>query len=185
MEKNINLKTKVQIMDKEAIQRALMRLSYEIIEKKIDPANLVIVGIKTRGIPLAEILQKNIIKNTGVEPLLGSVDIQFYRDDLNKISDIPQVQKVSLPFDINNKEIVLVDDVLFTGRTVRAAIDALFDNGRPARVSLAILVDRGHRELPIRPDFVGKNVPTSLDEVIRVRIEPIDEKTNVEICERI
>lgn len=177
------LKVKVQLMDEDALHRALMRLSYEIIEKKPNMDKLVLVGIETRGVPLAKEIQANILKISNVSVPLERLNIQYYRDDLEKISDIPQVEKAHFTCDINDAEIILVDDVLYTGRTARAAIDALFDIGRPAKVSLAILVDRGHRELPIRPDFIGKNVPTSSEEVISVNLKDIDGKTNVEICE--
>lgn len=177
------LNVKVELMDEDALHRALMRLSYEIIEKKPNMNKLVLVGIETRGVPLANEIQANILKISNVSVPLERLNIQYYRDDLEKISDIPQVEKPHFASDINDAEVVLVDDVLYTGRTARAAIDALFDIGRPAKVSLAILVDRGHRELPIRPDFIGKNVPTSNEEVISVNLKDIDGKTNVEICE--
>ena len=180
-----NLQPKVQLMDEETMHRTLMRLSYEIIEKKIDLDKLVLIGIETRGVPLAKEIHENITNISHTTPLLATLNIKYYRDDLETVSEHPQVEKPTFDFDINDKEVVLVDDVLYTGRTVRAAIDAIFDIGRPARVSLAILIDRGHRELPIRPDFIGKNVPTSNDEVIKVNIAPIDDKTNVEICEEI
>ncbi len=178
-----NLRPKVQIMDEDTIHRTLMRLSYEIIEKKIDLDRLVLVGIETRGVLIANEIHANIKKIANKETILTSLNIKYYRDDLEKVATHPQVKTPQFDFDINDKEVVLVDDVLYTGRTVRAAIDAIFDVGRPSRVSLAILVDRGHRELPIRPDFIGKNVPTSLDEIIKVNLMPIDDKTNVEICE--
>ena len=176
--------TKVQLMDEQTMQRALMRISYEIIEKNADLHNLVLAGICTRGVPLAELIQKNIARHTQVMIPLISLDIQYYRDDLEKIAEIPQVKHNEPETDIDDKSVILVDDVLFTGRTVRAAIDALFDMGRPSRVQLAILVDRGHRELPFRADYVGKNVPTSLNEVVQVNIGPVDGKTNVELLEK-
>ena len=182
---NGSLKTKVQIMDEKTLKRTMMRLSYEIVEKNEDLSDIVLVGIKTRGIPLARMLQDNIYKNTQILLPLGSLDISFYRDDLEKVNPNPKVSKSDLPFDINEKKVILVDDVLFTGRTVRAAIDALFDLGRPSKVSLAILIDRGHRELPIRPDYIGKNIPTSLNEVVAVNLEETDGYYNVEIMEKI
>lgn len=178
-----DFKVKVQLMDEDQMHRALMRLSYEIVEKKYDLDKLAIVGIETRGVPLAKEIHSNIKRITGSSVYFGSINIRYYRDDLEKIADIPQVEKPTFDFSVDGKEVVLVDDVLYTGRTARAAIEALFDVGRPAKVGLAILVDRGHRELPIRPDFVGKNVPTSNSEIIAVNLEPIDEKTNVEILE--
>ncbi len=183
MEK-VKLKKKVELMDEKAMKRAMMRLSYEIVEKKTDLEKLVLVGIKTRGYPLAEMLKENLKKIADCDVPLGVLDIKYYRDDLEKVADNPELHKVDLPFSIEGKEVILVDDVLYTGRTVRAAIEAIFDLGRPAKVSLAVLVDRGHRELPFRADYVGKNVPTSQNEVISVNIEPFDETTNVEILEK-
>lgn len=179
-----NFKFKVQLLDELTMFRTIARLSYEIIEKHHELDKLVLIGIKTRGIPLAEMIRENIYKNTGVKIPLGSLDINFYRDDLEKVNIDPLIKKEELPFSINQKEIVLIDDVLFTGRTVRAAIDALFDQGRPDKVSLLVLIDRGHKELPIRADYVGKNIPTSLNEIISVNIKPIDEKNNVELLEK-
>ena len=144
---------------------------------------MVLVGILRRGVPLAETIAANIEKNSGVTVPVGALDITLYRDDLETVADSPRVGTVVLPFSIEGKEVVLVDDVLYTGRTARAAIDALFSAGRPRRIRLAVLVDRGHRELPIRPDYVGKNVPTSQSEVIRVNLPETDGKTDVEIWE--
>ena len=145
---------------------------------------MVLIGIKTRGVPLAEQIAANIETHTGVKVQTCTLDITFCRDDLTKRHDLPTVNTQTLPVDLNDKEVILVDDVLFTGRTVRAAIDAVFRFGRPARIRLVVLVDRGHRELPIRPDFVGKNIPTSLREIIAVHLEAVDGKTNVEIYEQ-
>ena len=184
MANETRLKTKVQLLDEGTVNRTLMRLSYEIVEKSADLSRLVLVGIRTRGVPLAKMIAANIARNSGVELPVGALDITFYRDDLQKVADMPQVTAVpAFSFDITGREVVLVDDVLFTGRTARAAIDALFSMGRPGKIRLAVLVDRGHRELPIRPDYVGKNVPTSMSEVIRVNLPEQDGKTNVEICE--
>lgn len=185
MEKRQAVKPKVQLMDEMAMRRALMRLSYEIVEKGRDLSRLVLVGIRTRGVPLAHILAENIQKNSGVAIPVEELDITFYRDDLEKVADAPQVREPVFGVDLNGKDIILADDVLFTGRTARAAIDALLTIGRPARIGLAVLIDRGHRELPIRPDFVGKNVPTSMSEVIRVNLPETDGKMNVEICDLI
>ncbi len=179
------VKPKVQLMDETSMRRALMRLSYEIVEKGRELSQLVLVGIRTRGVPLAYILAENIKKNSGVDVPVEELDITFYRDDLEKVADSPQVHEPVFSADLNGKDIILVDDVLFTGRTARAAIDALLTAGRPTRIGLAVLVDRGHRELPIRPDFVGKNVPTSMSEVIRVNLPETDGKMNVEICDLI
>lgn len=176
------LETKVQVLDELAVKRALMRISYEIVEKCADLSDLLLVGIRTRGVPIAEIIAENIKNNSGVEIPVGSLDITFYRDDLEKIDDSPKLSSTKITEDINGKEIVLVDDVLYTGRTVRAAIDALFTLGRPGKIRLAVLVDRGHRELPIRPDYVGKNIPTALSEVIKVHMDSTDGKTGVDIC---
>lgn len=179
-----DFKFKVQLLDESAIYRTLARLSYEVIEKHNDLSKLVLIGIKTRGIPIANIIKENILKNTGIDIPVGSLDINFYRDDLEKVDVNPLLKKVELPFSINEKEVIIIDDVIFTGRTVRAAIDALFDQGRPDKVSLLVLIDRGHRELPIRADYVGKNIPTSLNEIISVNIKPVDEKNNVELLEK-
>lgn len=178
-----NLVFKRQIIDEDTIRRTLMRLSYEIIEKNPNLSNIVLIGIKRRGIPLASIIHDNILKQTGINIEIGSLDIKYYRDDLKKVDSNPLVKNEVLNVDVNNKSVIVIDDVLFTGRTVRAAIDALFDVGRPSKISLLVLIDRGHRELPIKADYVGKNIPTSLNEVISVNIPPIDEKTNVEIWE--
>lgn len=183
MESNTNrLETKVQVLDDAAVDRALMRISYEIVEKCSDLSNVILVGIRTRGVPIAKIIAKNIEKNSKVSVPVGSLDITFYRDDLEKIDESPKVGDTKIDGDINGKEVVLVDDVLYTGRTARAAIDALFSLGRPGKIRLAVLIDRGHRELPIRPDYVGKNIPTSLSEVIKVNIDATDGKTGVDIC---
>ena len=176
------LETKVQVLDAAAVNRALMRISYEIVEKCADLSNLMLVGIRTRGVPIAQIIAANIQKNSGVTVPVGSLDNTFYRDALEKIDESPKPSDTTIAGDITGKEIVLVDDVLYTGRTVRAAIDALFSVGRPGKIRLAVLVDRGHRELPIRPDYVGKNIPTALTEVIKVHIDATDNKPGVDIC---
>ncbi len=177
------MKTKAVIMDQNSMQRAITRVAHEILEKNKGTGNLVLVGIKTRGIPLAHRLASKIydIEKTKV-PVL-TLDITLYRDDLTEINQLPIVDENSFNSDIKNKVVVLVDDVIYTGRTVRAALDALVDKGRPKRVELAVLIDRGHRELPIRPDFVGKNVPTSKDELISVNFKEIDKTDKVLIKE--
>ena len=171
----------VRIMDEGAINRALTRISYEIIEQQKDVSDLVIIGIKTRGITLAKRIANKISALEKIKVPVGEVDITLYRDDRHdsKNEKTPILNGTSIPFEIKGKQIILVDDVLFTGRTVRAALDAIMDVDRPKRISLAILIDRGHRELPIRPDFIGKNVPTSLDEVIHVRLTEDDSKEEV------
>ena len=181
---NNSMKKKVQLMDELAVKRALTRLSFEIVEKTEDISNVVLFGIKRRGIPIANILADNIEKHTGIRPLICDLDIFYYRDDLSRISDIPEVKTTKFPFDVTGKEAIIVDDVLYTGRTARAAIEAIFEQGRPSKIGLAVLIDRGHRELPIRPDYIGKNVPTSQKEVVKVNIEGIDELTNVELFEK-
>ena len=171
----------IKIMDEGAISRALTRISYEIIEQQKDVSNLVLIGIKTRGITLAKRIGEKISALEKTNVLVGEVDITLYRDDRHDSGseDAPVLNGTLIPFDIRGKQVVLVDDVLFTGRTVRAALDAIMDIDRPQRISLAILIDRGHRELPIRPDFIGENVPTSLDEVIHVRLMEDDASEEV------
>jgi len=160
---------KLQLMDKDNIRRALMRIAHEISEKNKGVDNLCIVGIRTRGAVLAERLKTCIQQVENKEVPVGILDITLYRDDLTMIGTQPVVHETMIDFDIKDKNVVLVDDVLFTGRTIRAALDALIDFGRPANIQLAVLVDRGHRELPIRADFVGKNIPTSLDQDVKVK----------------
>jgi pyrimidine operon attenuation protein/uracil phosphoribosyltransferase len=165
MAENKNTKT---VMDKDGIDRCLIRIAYEILEKNKGKENLVLVGIRTGGVYLAERLQKKISGiETGKIPL-GILDITLYRDDISTSNKKPRLGKTKIPFSLDEKKVVLVDDVLFTGRTIRAAMDALIDFGRPKVVQLAVLIDRGHRELPIRADFVGKNLPSSLWEAVRV-----------------
>ncbi len=164
----------VQLLDEVAINRALTRISFEITEKAEDINDIVLVGIKTRGVPMANRLADKINEHNGVKPIVASLDITFYRDDLSKLSDMPMVNNDLPNIDITNKEVVLVDDVIYTGRTIRAAIEAIFKMGRPKKISLAILIDRGHRELPIKADYVGKNVPTSKSENIKVKLIETD-----------
>jgi pyrimidine operon attenuation protein/uracil phosphoribosyltransferase len=169
-----------EILDEDALARTLARLAHELIERTEDVSSLALVGIHTRGVPLAQRLRDLVAERSGVEPELGAVDISFHRDDVlvrgrsAPLHAQPVVRGTELDFALEGRTCVLVDDVLFTGRTIRAAIDALLDFGRPDRVQLAVLVDRGHRELPIRPDYVGKNLPTALSERVRVELEEID-----------
>ena len=174
-----------EILDADALARTLARQAHELIERNDELQRLALVGIHTRGVPLAQRLRRLVAERSGVEPDLGSVDISFHRDDvLVRGRSAPRhahpvVRGTELGFSLEGRTCVLVDDVLFTGRTIRAAIEALLDYGRPDRVQLAVLVDRGHRELPIRPDYVGKNLPTSLDERVRVELEEIDGRDRV------
>ncbi len=174
-----------QLLDADAISRSLARISHELIEGNEDLDSVVLVGIQTRGVPLAARLRALVAERTGVELPLGALDITFHRDDVH-VRDggrppgrQPVVRATSIPFSLEGKTVVLVDDVLYTGRTIRAAIDALLEYGRPARVQLAVLVDRGHRELPIRPDYVGKNLPTARRERIQVELVEVDEVDGV------
>jgi pyrimidine operon attenuation protein/uracil phosphoribosyltransferase len=175
---------KAKILDKEGINRSLMRIAHEIIEKNKGVENLCLVGIRKRGVYLAQRLAAGIKRIENKEVAVGILDITLYRDDLTLIDNQPIVHKTEIDFDIQDKVLVLVDDVLYTGRTVRAALDALIDFGRPKIIQLAVLVDRGHRELPVRPDFVGKNIPTSLKETVEVRLEETDGVDEVVIVEK-
>lgn len=172
-----------EIIDAMTMRRVLTRITYEIIEKNKGVDNLVFVGIKTRGIYIAQRLATRLAQLENIEVPVGSLDITLYRDDYHAASVIadPDVKAADIPVDITGKHIILIDDVLFTGRTVRAALDELMDLGRPAKISLAVLVDRGHRELPIRPDFIGKNIPTSLDEQVHVEVSEVDGHDSVTI----
>ena len=170
-----------RIMTAEEIRRATTRISHEIVEKQAGTDGLVLVGIQRRGVPLARRLAASIAEHEGVELPVGALDITFYRDDLSLVASSPIVKGTRIPFDLNGATVVLVDDVLFTGRTIRAAMDALVDFGRPKAIRLAVLIDRGHRELPIRADHVGKNVPTSREETVRVHVEEFDDEDAVEL----
>jgi pyrimidine operon attenuation protein/uracil phosphoribosyltransferase len=177
------------LLDAEAISRALSRIAHELIERSDDLESLALVGIHTRGVPLAQRLRHGIAERTGVEVDLGTLDITFHRDDLHVSGGAaprhpqPVVRGTALDFPLEGRTCVLVDDVLSTGRTIRAAIDALLEYGRPARVQLAVLVDRGHRELPIRPDYVGKNLPTAKGEHVQVQLVEVDEVDEVVLLE--
>lgn len=178
----MNLKAK--IMDEAALKRALMRISHEIVEKNKGAENVVLLGIQRRGDPIARQICANISMIEGIEAPCGSIDVHFYRDDLSPEQNKSQASPLKLDFDVNDKDIVLVDDVLYTGRTVRAAIEAVFSCGRPRTIQLAVLVDRGHRELPIRADYVGKNIPTSRQELVEVRLPEYDGETGVFLMEQ-
>lgn len=180
------LREKAQVMDKDALKRAITRIAHEIVERNKGTQDLVLIGIKRRGVPLAQRLAKAINEIEGVNVPVGTLDITLYRDDLTTIGNQPVVQQTEISFDITQKKVVLIDDVLYTGRTIRSALDALMDLGRPANVQLAVVVDRGHREIPIRADYVGKNIPTSQREIIRVCLEEIpgDGEDRVLIVER-
>ena len=173
------MKLKSVIMDEAALRRSMTRITHEIIEKNSGTADLVLLGIRRRGIPLAAMLLENIRRFEGEEVPLGSIDISLYRDDLTELSDPFRRRGSDIPCDLTGKTVILVDDVIYTGRTARAAIEAVFHYGRPKSIQLAVLIDRGHRELPIRPDYVGKNIPTSHTEVVSVMVEEYDGKTGV------
>ncbi|MHB1419413.1 MAG: bifunctional pyr operon transcriptional regulator/uracil phosphoribosyltransferase PyrR [Bacillota bacterium] len=179
----MNLVKKVQIMDAEKMRRALTRIAHEIIEKNKGIDKLVLIGIRRRGVPLAERLAARIREIEGAEIPIGTIDITLYRDDLTTLAHQPVLHKTEVPFRVAGKRVVLVDDVLYTGRTVRAALDAIIDLGRPEVIQLAVLIDRGHRELPVRADYVGKNVPTSRKEVISVSLVEVDGEDSVDIGE--
>lgn len=178
-----NLVEKHVLLDGEALRRALLRIAHEIIERNKGVEDLCLVGIRTRGVTIAQRLADNIAKIEGIRVPLGILDITLYRDDLSTLGYQPVIHGSEVPFDISDQKIVLVDDVLYTGRTVRAALDALIDLGRPKSIQLAVVVDRGHRELPIHADFVGKNVPTSRQEIVAVQVDDIDGADRVVIKE--
>ena len=175
---------KALLMDKVAMDRALVRIAHEIIERNKGIADVALIGIQRRGVPLSNRIADHIARIEGNRPETGFLDITFYRDDLSMLSEHPLVNGTSIHFPVNGKKVVLVDDVLYTGRTARAAIEALFDMGRPSGIQLAVLVDRGHRELPIRADYTGKNVPTSKTELVHVSVEEIDGSDGVHLFER-
>lgn len=170
-----------EIVDGMGMKRALMRMTYEIVERNKGTKNLVLVGIKTRGLYLARRIAANLKKLEDVTIPVAALDISKYRDDLPEEKKHQMIYNQQIDFNITGKTVVLVDDVLFTGRTIRAALDALMDQGRPAKINLAILVDRGHRELPIRPDFIGKNIPTAIDEEIKVSMTEVDDKDGIDL----
>ncbi|MGB3974369.1 MAG: bifunctional pyr operon transcriptional regulator/uracil phosphoribosyltransferase PyrR [Peptococcia bacterium] len=174
---------KAQILDSDGIRRSLKRIAHEIVEKNKGTEDLMLVGIRRRGVPLAERLAELIKEIEGTQLLVGKLDITLYRDDLTALADQPILHGTDIQTSVTDKKIILVDDVLYTGRTVRAALDAIIDLGRPKSIQLAVLVDRGHRELPIRADYIGKNVPTSHKELINVMLTEIDGEDGVVILE--
>ena len=178
-----DLHEKAQILDDKGMRRAMVRIAHEIIERNKGVENLALIGVRRRGVPLAQRFAKYISDIEGTTVPVGILDITLYRDDLTTLANQPQVHQTEVPFPVAGKKLVLVDDVLYTGRTVRAALDAIMDLGRPEVVQLAVLIDRGHREIPIRADYVGKNVPTSRKEVISVRLSEIDGEERVVILE--
>jgi len=177
------LKEKAEIVDADGLRRIVTRIAHEIVERNKGVEDLVVVGIRRRGVPIAQRIADRIAEFEGTRPVLGSLDITLYRDDLSTVAHQPVVGSTDIPVDINGKNVVLVDDVLYTGRTIRAAMDALIDFGRPKSIQLAVVIDRGHRELPIRADYVGKNVPTSKKEVIGVKLIDVDGVDSVVIKE--
>ncbi len=180
----MKLREKARLMSETDMERAIRRMAHEIIETNKGLENVILVGIQRRGVFLAQMIRDVLKQFEQFKVPTGELDITLYRDDLTLLHDHPVVHSTSMPLDITGKIIVLVDDVIYTGRTVRAALDALMDLGRPNIVQLAVLVDSGHRELPIAPNYVGKNVPTSRDEVVEVRVSEVDGVNEVVICER-
>ncbi|MDP2912677.1 MAG: bifunctional pyr operon transcriptional regulator/uracil phosphoribosyltransferase PyrR [Candidatus Omnitrophota bacterium] len=180
----MTLREKSTIMDGTSIDRTLERIAHEVIEQCGSVEEIGIVGIKKGGAHLGRRIADKIGKIAGKRPDIGALDITLYRDDLTRLAEQPVVHATEIGFNIDGKTIILVDDVLFTGRTIRCALDALIDFGRPGRIQLAVLIDRGHRELPIRADYVGKNVPTSHKEVVEVRLSEVDGKDEVVLCEK-
>lgn len=172
---------KAIILTADEVRRALTRIAHEIIERNKGAENLALIGVHTRGIPLARRLAEKLSSLEGVDVPTGMLDITLYRDDLSEVAQQPIIRETQVPFDLRDRRVILVDDVLYTGRTVRAALDALIDLGRPAGIQLAVLVDRGHRELPIRADYVGKNLPTAASEVVKVKLQETDDVDSVEL----
>lgn len=175
------MELKANILDENDIRRALVRVAHEIVEANKGTEDICLIGILRRGKPLAEMIRDNIARFEGTVIPCGELDITFYRDDLTLENNDPTFKAASLPFSIEGKKVILVDDVIYTGRTVRAAIDAVFSIGRPSSIQLAVLVDRGHRELPIRADYIGKNIPTSRSEVVKVALPPYEEHAGVSL----
>ena len=172
---------KANLMTGDQCRRTQIRMSHQIVERNNGTGNVCLVGIKRRGVPLAERIAANIEIIEGASVPLGTLDITLYRDDLEQIQPSPELHSSDIPFSVDGKIIILVDDVIYTGRTARAAIEAIFTYGRPAQIQLAVLIDRGHRELPFRPDYVGKNIPTSHSEIVSVLVDAYDGRTGVEL----
>ena len=180
----MELTFKAQIMDKASFERTLVRIAHQIIEKNHGTDDLCLIGIRTRGVPLARRIAENIQIIDGAEIPVGELDITLYRDDLSTIADAPVVSSSNIPFSVEGKTVVLVDDVIYTCRTARAALDAVMTLGRPARIQLFCMIDRGHAELPIKANYIGKNIPTSQNEVVSVKLDETDGETGVAILER-
>jgi len=181
----IKMKNDIQILSSKDIEKKLIRISHEIIENHNDIDNIVILGIHNRGVPIAQRLKKNILQITNIEIPLGSLDITFHRDDFRERLLIPEIRETNISFSLDDKVVVLVDDVLYSGRTIRAALDEINSFGRPSLVRLAVLIDRGHRELPIRADFIGKNIPTNSGEHVDVRLQESDNEEGVFLIKNI
>ena len=181
----MELKFKAQIMDAAGIERTLVRIAHQIIEKNQGTENICLIGIRTRGVPLARRIAANIEKIEGIKVPVGELDITLYRDDLSHRAESPVVSDTNIPFSIKDKTVILVDDVIYTCRTARAALDAIMAISRPARIQLCCMVDRGHAELPIKANFVGKNIPTSHTELVSVKLEETDDETGISIYERV
>ncbi len=178
------MKLKAELANDDKINRTLVRIAYQIIERNHSVENICLVGIKTRGVPLANRIAANIASSEGKSINVGKLDITLYRDDLEAANDVATLNSTDIPFSVVDQNVILVDDVIYTGRTARAAMDAITALGRPATIQLAVLVDRGHRELPIRADYVGLNVPTSSSEIVSVHLEEVDKETRVILYEK-
>ena len=181
----MEFRKKAEIMDEAAMTRAIKRIAHEIIERNKGTENLMLIGIQRRGVPLAKRIGELIMQEENVTLPVGTLDITFYRDDLSLLAEHPQVKGTDIPANVNGMNVVMVDDVLYTGRTARSAMDAIMDMGRANTIQLAVLIDRGHRELPIRADYVGKNVPTSRQEMIKVNVNEYDGAESVELYEQV
>ena len=181
----MEFRKKAEIMDEAAMTRAIKRIAHEIIEHNKGTENLMLIGIQRRGVPLAGRIGELIMQEENVTLPVGTLDITFYRDDLSLLAEHPQVKGTDIPANVNGMNVVMVDDVLYTGRTARSAVDAIMDMGRANTIQLAVLIDRGHRELPIRADYVGKNVPTSRQEMIKVNVNEYDGAESVELYEQV
>ena len=181
----MEFRKKAEIMDEAAMTRAIKRIAHEIIEHNKGTENLMLIGIQRRGVPLARRIGELIMQEENVTLPVGTLDITFYRDDLSLLAEHPQVKGTDIPANVNGMNVVMVDDVLYTGRTARSAMDAIMDMGRANTIQLAVLIDRGHRELPIRADYVGKNVPTSRQEMIKVNVNEYDGAESVELYEQV